>query len=166
MNPDATHLPYTDTKDVGASDFYFAINATFRFIEQRLGIEGLRRYWHDLGSRYYAPVSARWKAGGLSAVAAHWKDFFKAEPGAEVEVQTTDNEVVVQVNVCPMIKHLRANGREVMPVFCQHCYYVSEAMAAPAGLSVRIEGGNGRCTQRFCTTPQPEQNLNSITSCS
>ena len=37
-------LPYPDTKPVGHADFYFATNATFRFIKQRHGIEGLRRY--------------------------------------------------------------------------------------------------------------------------
>jgi hypothetical protein len=165
MNSEPTSLPYTDTKAVGASDFYFAFNSTFRFIEQRLGIDGLRRYWQDLGSRYYAPVTERWKSGGLRAVAEHWRDFFKAEPGAEVDVQQTDTEVVLHVRTCPIIKHLRDNNREITPVFCQHCYFVSDAIAAPAGMSARVSGGNGCCTQRFCTTPQPAQDLGDITSC-
>lgn len=164
MNSESTSLPYTDTKPVGASDFYFATNATFRFIEQRLGMEGLRRYWHDLGTRYYAPVTERWRAGGLGAVAAHWQDFFKAEPGAEVKVEQTESEVVVHVHTCPLIKHLRANNREIMPTFCQHCYFVSEAIAAPAGLCARIEGGNGSCTQRFGAV-LPPQDLEAIASC-
>ena len=29
-------LPYSDSKPIGAADFYFAINATFRFIEVKL----------------------------------------------------------------------------------------------------------------------------------
>ena len=57
--------------------------------------------------------------------------------------------VLLDVKVCPAIKHLRAGGREIVPCFCQHCYFVSEAMAAPAGLTVRIEGGNGSCRQTF-----------------
>jgi len=68
-------LPYTDTKPVGAADFYFACNATFRFIDRKLGKEGLRRYWHDLGARYYSPVTARWQKGGLAAVAGYWRAF-------------------------------------------------------------------------------------------
>ena len=80
-------LPYTDTKPVGAADFYAAINATFRFILERTGLEGLRRYWTELGRGYYAPVSERWRAGGLPAVAAHWRAFFAAEPAAKVAVE-------------------------------------------------------------------------------
>lgn len=142
-------LPYRDTKPVGAADFYMAINATFRFVLARLGIEGLRHYWLDLGTRYYAPVSAQWKAGGLSAVAEYWRAFFDAEPGADVVVTASENEVRLEVKTCPAIAHLRANGREIVPCFCQHCHFVSEAMARPAGFTVRVKGGNGVCVQRF-----------------
>ncbi len=142
-------LPYTDTKPVGAADFYFAINATFRFILQRTGIEGLRRYWTELGTSYFAPVSRRWKIGGMKAVSEYWKDFFQAEPNAVVDVELNDESVVLNVKVCPAIKHLRENSREIVPCFCQHCYFISEAIAAPAGLTVRVLGGNGSCRQSF-----------------
>ena len=154
-------LPFSDSKSVGAGDFYFAINAAFRFIEKQFGREGLRRYWEELGTGYYAPVTAAWKRGGLRAVADYWRAFFAAAPGGEVRVEATPESVTLDVRVCPAIKHLRAHGREVVPCFCQHCYYVSEAVAAPAGFTVRIEGGNGACRQTF--TPRqlapPPQDL-------
>ena len=142
-------LPYTDAKPVGAADFYFAINATFRFILNKLGPDGLRRYWTDLGTRYFAPTSARWSAGSLPGVAEYWRAFFAAEPGAEVEVSELPDAVTLDVKVCPAIQHLRAHGREIVPCFCQHCYFIGEAMAAPAGFTVRVEGGNGSCRQTF-----------------
>ena len=142
-------LPYADTKPVGAADFYFAINATFRFVHRKWGLDGLRQHWKDLGSNYCAPITARWRAGGLPSVAAYWRAFFAAEPGAEVEVNETPEAVTLDVKVCPAIKHLRANGREIVPCFCQHCYFLGEAMAAPAGFTVRLEGGNGSCRQTF-----------------
>ena len=142
-------LPFTSSQEVGAGDFYFAINATFRFIANQFGREGLRRYWQELGSSYYAPVTAAWKGSGLPAVADYWRAFFDAEPGAEVQVDAAPDRVTLDVRVCPAIKHLRANAREIVPCFCQHCYFVSEAAAAPAGLTVRIEGGNGACRQTF-----------------
>ena len=158
-------LPYRDTKPVGAAGFYLAINATFRFILQRMGMDGLRRYWHDLGTRYYAPVSERWRTGGLPAVADYWSAFFAAEPGADVAVEQLASEVVLRVKTCPAIRHLRSQGREIVPCFCQHCHFVSEAMAVPAGLTVRVTGGNGACVQRFvkrAACPEP-QRLEDIT---
>ena len=142
-------LPYTDAKPVGAADFYTAINATFRFIFNRFGREGLLRYWRELGTNYYAPVSQQWSEGGLHAVAEYWRAFFAAEPAAEVEVTQTADEVCVKVLTCPAIKHLRAQGREIVPYFCQQCHFVSEAIGEPAGFTVRVQGGNGSCEQRF-----------------
>ena len=146
MNP-PNPLPYSDTKPVGAADFYFAINATFRFILRRFGMERLRRYWTDLGASYMSPVSAGWKKHGLPGVAEYWRAFFRAEPGAEVVVSCNDAAVVLEVRKCPMISHLRQHRREIVPCFCQHCYFLGEATAAPAGLTVRVEGGNGSCRQ-------------------
>lgn len=162
--PIRSALPYTDTKPVGAADFYTAINATFRFIERRFGPEGLQRYWADLGKSYYAPVSARWKAGGLAGVAMYWRAFFAAEPGAEVEVSESELEVILEVKTCPAIKQLRHHQREIVPAFCQHCYFVSRAIGEGAGMAVRVCGGNGSCTQRFAhvgTFVEP-QNLEDI----
>lgn len=153
-------LPYTDTKPVGAADFYAAVNATFRFILNEQGLEGLRRYWLELGRKYFAPVTRRWSEGGLQAVAEHWRAFFAAEPGAEVEVMRGAEEVVLQVRSCPAIAYLRAHGREIVPCFCQHCHFVSAAMGEGAGIEVRVEGGNGSCTQRFALAGhfvQPQQ---------
>jgi hypothetical protein len=157
-------LPYSDTKPVGAADFYFAINATFRFIFQKLGFESLREYWTQLGESYFAPVTERWRKEGLPGVAAYWRAFFNAEPGAEVDVIATQEAVMLEVKVCPAIAHLRAHGREILPCFCQHCYFMSEAMASPAGLTVRIEGGNGSCRQTFARKEAnlPAQDLANI----
>jgi len=149
MSSSTNPLPYTDAKPVGAADFYFGINATFRFVLKKFGPDGLRRYWTDLGTRYFAPVAERWNVGGMPAVAEYWRAFFAAEPGAEVEVRQSPDEVTLDVKVCPAIKHLRAHDREIAPCFCQHCYFIGEAMAAPAGLTVRVEGGNGSCRQTF-----------------
>ena len=164
MSPTASPLPYTDNKPQGHADFYFATNATFRFIINHLGYEKLKQYWSDIGTRYYKPVSDKWKPGGVAAVADYWRAFFAAEPGAVVDVAATADEVRLEVRTCPVIKHLRDHGREIVPCFCQHCYFVSEAMAAPAGMTVRITGGNGSCTQRFIlqSRNEPPQKLADI----
>lgn len=162
--PQAPVLPYTDSKPQGAADFYFAINATFRFILRRLGKDGLRAYWSDMGTHYYAPVSAQWKRDGVAGVADYLEAFFGAEPGAEVVVRRRPDETLLEVRVCPAIRHLRAAGREIVPCFCQHCYYVNATIAAPAGLAVRVEGGNGACRQRFFrpAPDEPSQDMDAI----
>jgi hypothetical protein len=144
-------LPYTDTKPQGSADFYFAINATFRFLLQRLGPDGWRRYLDDLGRNYYAPVNRQWREGGLPAVARYWRAFFAAEPGGQVEVIEHADRVEVCVAECPALRHLRAGGREIVREYCQHCYHVGRARAGAAGLTMRLAGGNGSCRHTFAT---------------
>ncbi|CAN5450673.1 hypothetical protein BH09VER1_BH09VER1_35960 [soil metagenome] len=160
-------LPYLDTKDVGAADFYFGINATFRFIERKLGWTGLRRYWRELGRVYFRPVTEQWKAGGLTAVANYWRDFFAAEPGAEVRVTQELDKVIVHVDVCPAIAHFKTSNRSIATHFCQHCHFVSDAIGEGAGLGCRVSGGNGSCRQEFAArTALPTQDLKQIALCS
>lgn len=135
---------------MAAPDFYFAVNATFRYVYENYGEEGLINYWRAMGREYFASVTERFQKGGLPAVAEYWRVFFAEEPGGEVGVTQEADCVRVEVKVCPAIKHLREHGREIMALYCQHCTYVSQAMCEPAGISVRVEGGDGSCHQWFC----------------
>jgi hypothetical protein len=142
-------LPYIDTKPQGSADFYYAINATFRFLLARLGRHGWRRYLTEMGRGYFEPVNRQWADGGLAAVARYWRAFFAAEPGARVEVLEQPDRVEVCVHECPAIKHLRAGGRDIVREYCQHCYFVGTARAEAAGLVMRLAGGNGSCRHTF-----------------
>lgn len=156
-------LPYTDTKPVGAADFYFGINATFRYISGKLGPGAWREYLAHLGREYFRPVNAAWRDGGLPAVASYWRAFFAAEPGADVIVHETPDEVEIEVRVCPAIKHLREAGREIVPYYCSHCYFLGSARAEEAGYSMRLAGGDGSCRHRYRRTGElPPQDLSAI----
>jgi hypothetical protein len=162
--PNPSELPYVDTKPQGSADFYYATNATFRFLIGRLGREGWVRYLEELGRGYFSPVNDRWRAGGLPAVARYWRAFFDAEPGARVEVQALSDRVEVRVHECPAIKHLRAGGREIVGEFCQHCYHLGTARTEAAGLTMRLHGGNGSCRHTYATAAAvlPPQDMNDI----
>ncbi len=155
-------LPYQDTKPQGSADFYYGINATFRFMLKNCGKEGFIRWLQEMGRGYFAPVNARWREGGLPAVARYWKDFFAAEPGAEVDVSEQNGQVVVEVKRCPAIHHLRADQREIVPCFCQHCYYLNQARAESCGLSMTVAGGNGQCIHRYGPAGALKQDLSHI----
>lgn len=142
-------LPFTDTKEKGAADFYFCINATFAHIQRTFAEEGLHRYWEDLGRDWMSPVWMRWREGGLDAVAEYMRRSFEVEPGADVIVERHPESVEVEVRTCPALAHLRASGRAPIETYCHHCYVVMNAAARCAGLAVRLEGGNGSCRQWF-----------------
>src|SRR5690606_10827669 len=100
---------------MAAGDFYFAINATFRFIHNRYGEEGLIQYWRTLGKNHYRSLIDRFREDGLASVEAYWREFFSHEPGGRVEVTRTEGSVEIEVAECPAIKWLNDHGREIMP---------------------------------------------------
>lgn len=162
MKPSLTvRLPYQDTKPQGAADFYFAIHATLRFIHDHLGRDAWIKYLRDMAASYFAPVNAVWTTGGLPTVAGYWRAFFAAEPGAVVEIHESTDSVIIDVRQCPAISHLRTHARDIVPYFCQHCYFLNEARAAASGFCMRLEGGNGQCRHTYSRTAAP-QNLNAI----
>ena len=131
---------------------------------RRLGMPVWKQYLEELGRGYFEPVNRQWRDGGLAAVARYWRAFFAAEPGAVVEVSEHEDRVEVDVKQCPAIKHLRAGGREIVAEFCQHCYYLGSSRAAAAGLTMRLEGGNGSCRHTFALASAglPPQQLQAI----
>ncbi len=135
---------------MAAADFYFGINATFRHIYEEYGEAELINYWRAMGEEYFAPVTERFKGGGLPSVAQYWREFFAEEPGSEVEITEETDCVRVEVKVCPALKHLREHERDIMPLYCQHCTEISRAICEPASIMVRVAGGNGNCCQWFC----------------
>lgn len=132
-----------------AGDFYFAINATFRFIHDTWGKEALRSYWTALAQEYHAPISARFREGGLDEVQRYWADYFAHEPGGDVQVSRQPDRVEIDVRDCPAIRWLKEGGREIVPYYCEHCHDISTAIAGQAGLRFRLEGGGGACRQTF-----------------
>ena len=134
---------------MAAPDFYFAVNATFRYLQERYGKDALVRYWRQLGLEQYRARWEHWRSGGLDAVAADWRDYFDREPGAKVRVTQSPTAVELEVCVCPAVKHLREHRHEVVACFCEHCDHICGAMADAAGYRFERTGGMGSCRQRF-----------------
>ncbi len=134
---------------MSAPDFYFAVNAIFRHIHDRYGKFALIDYWRRLGHEYYAARVKRWSEGGTDAIAHDWKQYFAQEPQAQVEISANEKSVDLDVRVCPAIKHLRDQNRDIVPYFCEHCDQVCGSMAEDAGYRFERTGGMGSCHQRF-----------------
>ena len=134
---------------MSAPDFYFAINAIFRHLHDDYGKEALVDYWQSLGREFYRERVQCWRNGGPEAIAADWRAYFAQEPQAEVESVAQGGVVVLNVKVCPAIKHLRDQCRDIVPYFCEHCDHVCGVMAEEAGYDFERTGGMGACRQRF-----------------
>ncbi|WP_432799633.1 hypothetical protein [Poriferisphaera sp. WC338] len=143
---------------MSAPDFYFAINDIFRHIHDVHGKDRLIDYWESLGREHYAKRNTDWKTGGPEVVVNDWRNYFAKEPGAEVEVSYTNDEALLDIRVCPAIKHLRDQQRDIVPYFCEHCDHICGAQAEAAGYRFKRSGGMGSCRQRFIQLRHPNEN--------
>ena len=84
----------------------------------------------------------------------YWREFFEIEPGGQVCVTQEDSQVVIDVAECPAIKHIKAHGREIMELYCQHCNVINTEMARGASLEFCMSGGDGACRQVFSKKEQ------------
>jgi hypothetical protein len=134
---------------MSAGDFYYAINATFRFIHDSWGKEALIDYWTSMAQEYHADVADGFQKGGLEAVEVYWSDYFADEPGGDVTVSLTEKGVEIDVRDCPAIRWLKNGEREIVPYYCEHCHYVSTAIVEQADMAFKLEGGGGTCHQLF-----------------
>jgi hypothetical protein len=134
---------------MSAGDFYFAINASFRFIHDTYGKEALVDYWTAMAREYHADLADRFRAGGLQQVRQYWAEYFANEPDGDVDVRLTERGVELDVRQCPAIRWLQEGGRQIVPCYCEHCRYVSTAIAEGAGMIFDLEGGGGACRQLF-----------------
>lgn len=134
---------------MSAPDFYFAINAMARHIHDNYGKDVLIDYWRSLGREYHANRIEKWKQGGAPAIVQDWREFFEHEPGGTIHFRTEGESAVLDIEVCPAIKHIRAHKRDLVPYYCEHCDHVCGSMAEAAGYRFERTGGMGSCQHRY-----------------
>jgi hypothetical protein len=140
---------------MSAPDFYFAVNAVFRHIHDEHGKAALVEYWRRLGREYYGRRCERWRDGGPRAIADDWRNYFAQEPQADVETTVQGDAVLLDIRVCPAVKHLRDHDRDIVPYYCEHCDHICGAMAEASGYAFERTGGMGACRQRFARLAAP-----------
>jgi len=131
-------------------DFHGALSYAIEFLEREYGREGLEDFLSGLSKSVYAPLVADIKDRGLEALGNHWERVFGLE-GGSFGMKMEGERLVLTVNSCPAISHMRERGYIIAPSFCEHCRIVNEALCHEAGYECDIEydQAEGRCVQRF-----------------
>ena len=131
-------------------DFHGALSYGIQFLVDNYGMDGLKKYLRGLAKSVYAPLAKDLKADGLGAIRKHYEDIFMLE-GGKFEFREEDDTLVFDVKECPAIAHMKAQGYEISPHFCEHTRILNEAICNEAGYSSSVDYNQeeGRCVQRF-----------------
>jgi hypothetical protein len=131
-------------------DFHGALCYAIRYLDERFGPEATDEYLRQVGSNNYKPLIDALKAQGLPALERHWQIVFGQE-GGKFRMFREGDHLVLAVDECPAIAHLKKTGQFFTKRFCQTTVMVNQAVCQSAGFeaSCEYEPGEGRCVQRF-----------------
>ena len=132
-------------------DFHGALSCGFAFVAERFGKDELERYLRRVGENMFGRLIDEIKGKGLAALEEHWNEVFSLEEGDFSVSRDDDREIILRVNRCPALEHMRKTGYPVYEGFCEQCRVINLAIAEKTGLKAetRSDREDMKCVQIF-----------------
>ena len=131
-------------------DFHGALCYAIKYLEDNYGLSEVNAYLKQVGRTYFKPLSEKIRADGLRVLETYFKDIFTKE-GGDFEMTYKDNALVLKVNSCPAISHLKKRNLYFTKSFCLTTKVVNETICEDAGYccSCEYDSEKGKCIQKF-----------------
>lgn len=132
-------------------DFHGALSAGIEFLDQRYGEEAVRDYLRQFTLAFYAPLRRALNQRGLVALREHFQRLYELE-GASFRVASTDDQMVLEVEACPAVTHMRERGYPIARLFVETTRAVNEALCEGTPFAaelVEYDEQTGHSIQRF-----------------
>ena len=132
-------------------DFHGALSAGMEYLRESYGEQAVREYLQQFAASFYAPLTDALKTRGLVALEEHFAKVYDDE-GGDVRMTLSDDELLLHVEACPAVAHMRQHGYPVAGLFHETTGTVNEAICegTPFGAElVEYDEQTGRSVQRF-----------------
>ncbi len=131
-------------------DFHGAMCFSIKYLDENFGREATAEYLRQVGKTVYSPLINKLGSDGLSALEDHWRKIF-TEEGGEFHLGYEGNVLVLRVDKCPAVAHLKRIGKFYTDRFCEITVLVNETICNEAGFACSCEyvPSEGKCVQKF-----------------
>ena len=132
-------------------DFHGALSAGIDYLQQHYGEEAVRQYLRQFTNAFYAPLKEDLKQHGLIALKEHFEKLYELE-GGTVQMDLSEDELIIQVKACPAVTHMRQRGQPVAHLWYETTRTVNEALCAGTQFAAELleyDEQTGRSQQRF-----------------
>lgn len=132
-------------------DFHGALSAGIEYLDRHYGTEAVREYLRRFALSFYAPLIADIKKRGLVALKEHFEAIYARE-GGRIRTTLTEDELILEVETCPAVMHMRDHGYTVAEHFSETERTVNAALCEPTPFDaelVEYHPHTGRSVQRF-----------------
>ena len=136
-------------------DFHGALSCGIEYLHDNFGEDAVRQYLREFTRTFYAPLRASLKERGLPALREHLEKLYEAE-GGDVQFEGDSDELVVRVDACPAVQHMRTQGYPVARLFNETTRTVDEALCEDTPYAAELteyDEETGRSVQRFFRRP-------------
>ena len=132
-------------------DFHGALSTGIEYLDQQYGPEAVRAYLRQFSSTFYAPLTQALQERGLSALQEHFERIYRLE-GGKIQIAFSEDEMILEVEACPAVTHMRQHGYPVARLFYETTKTVDEAICEDTPFLselLRYDEQTGRSTVRF-----------------
>lgn len=132
-------------------DFHGALSNGIDYLELNYGAEAVREYLRQFTKSYYAPVIADIGKRGLIALKEHFDKIYFVE-GGRIQTTLTEDELILEVEACPAVMHMREQGYTVAKLFSKTDKTVNETLCEGtpfAAEMIEYDPKTGHSVQRF-----------------
>jgi len=136
-------------------DFHGALSAGIDYLDAHFGEQAVRDYLRQFTCSYYAPLKDALRTRGLAALREHFENIYEAE-GGEIEVESSEDELVIRVAACPAVSHMREHGYGVARLWPETTRTVNEALCEGTPFEAELrdyDEETGRCVMLFRRRP-------------
>jgi len=134
-------------------DVHGALCYAIQYLDDTYGHDATRAYLEQVGRTVYRPLIQDLIHQGISAMENHLRHIFSLE-GGDFHLAYEEDVLVLTVQACPAISHLRSIGQLFTDRYCETSVVVNETICKEAGFkcSCSYEPGKGTCVQKFWRT--------------
>jgi len=132
-------------------DFHGALSVGFQFLDEKYGKKALREYLIQVGENVYGKLIKKIKKNGLVELEKYWKEIFEEEEG-EFKIKRNGNrKIILEVEKCPAISHMKKMKYPVYNDFCVQCKVINEVIAEKTGYipEIKYDVKKGKCRQEI-----------------
>lgn len=132
-------------------DFHGALNVAIEYLHQRYGGEAVRRYLRQFAGTYYSRLTYALKTRGLIAMKEHYENIYAIE-GGEVDFEYTPDELIIKIESCPAVTHIKSLGMKPASLFHETIRTVNETICQGTPFAfelVEYDEDTGKSIEKF-----------------
>ena len=132
-------------------DFHGALSVGLEYLENNYGKEAVRQYLQRFATTFHAPLTEAINRRGLIALKEYLGKLYEIE-GGQVKMTLSEDELLVEVDTCPAVMHMREHGYTVARSFNETTRTVNEAICESTPFTAQLleyDEQTGRSIQRF-----------------